>query len=259
MAKKNPLDEAIDAGALEKMAARNKEEELWQVWKSDQNADNMNRLLRRFNPVLKQGLRQYKAPQVDPTAMENKLKIEAVKAFQTYNPNKGAALKTHVQNGLKRVMRFNMQHQNAAYLPEEQVRFISPIDRASDDLRELNGRDPSHTEIADYANANGLVSGNKRLTSRMVARVQGNRRNDIIASSMESDPSGNEVDRNRSIMPLIRYELTSDQQQVFDHLYGFNGAQRIESTGRLAKKLGKSPSQISRLRSAIGKVYKKHL
>lgn len=259
MSKKNPIEEAIRAGALVKSAARRKEEELWQVWKDDKNADNMNRLLKRFNPVLSQGLQQYKAPQVDEAAMKAKLKIQAVEAFETYNPNKGAALKTHVQNKLKGAIRFNTQHQNYGYLPEDQVKFISPIDRASDDLRELNGREPSYTEISDYANTNNLVSGSKKLTSRMVARVQGNRRNDIIASSMESDPSGNSIDRNRAILPLIRYELTSDQQQVFDHLYGHNGAVRIASTGALAKKLGKSASQISRLRSAIGRVYKKHL
>ena len=59
------------------------------------------------------------------------------------------------------------------------------------------------------------------------------------------------VNRQREILGLLRPELSRDQQTVFDHLYGLNGKQKVTSTGQLAKVLGKSPSQISRLRTDI--------
>ena len=258
MPKKNPIETALDAGAAEKLAAKKQDLELWETWKANPTTGNLNRLYRRFQPVYNQQLRQNKAPNVNEAGFDGKMKQQAIKAFATYDP-KRSALRTHVQNSMKGLIRHNAKHQNYGFIPEEQVGFIGSIDRSIDALQEINGREPSHKEIADYANSNGFVTGKKKLTGRMVARVQGNRRRDVIASGMESDPTGFTTDRNRAILPLVRHELTPDEQTVFDHLYGHNGAVRINSTGQLAKKLGKSASQVSRLKSSIARKYKKHL
>ncbi len=256
----NPLDVALEG--QEKLAARRRAEDhsLWETWKQKPTEKNMQPLMRRFEPVFKQKVQQYKAPNVSTPAFKTNLKVHAVKAFSTYDPTRGASVRTHLENNLKRSMRFNAQHQNMAYIPEGQTAFIGAIDRASDSLQDSLGRDPSHGEIAKFVNSSPeLLGGKKRMTARTVKRIQGSRRKDVIASSMESDPTGFGSDRNRAVLGLLRPELNEDQQQVFDHLYGLNGQQQIDRTGVLAKQLGKSSSQVSRLKSAIARKYKKFI
>ena len=255
----NPLDDALSS--KDKLAAQRRAEDdvLWSQWKQNPNAQNMHQLMRRFEPVFKQKTQQWKAPNVNEAAFNTSLKIQAAKAFQTYNPDK-AGLRTHLENNLRRSMRFNAQQQNNAYIPEGQTQYIGAIDRAKEHLFEQFGREANHKEVAKYVNQEPDLLGNKKpLSARMVSRIEGNRRNDILGSAFEDDPTGSVTDRNRQIQGLIPFELKDDEKQVYYHLHGMNGARKLDSTNALAKQLGKSPSQISRIRSRIAEVYKKHL
>ncbi len=255
----NPLDEALNS--KEKLAQERRDQDihLWQTWKNDPNQDNMHALMKRFEPVFRAKVNQFKAPNVNPSAFRANLKLQAINAFETYDPER-AALRTHLDANLKRSMRFNAQHQNMAYIPEGQTAFIGPIDKATDELTDELGRAPSHFEVAQFINERpDLLKNKKRLTATTVARISTNRRKDIISSTMEGDAAPIEASRNQAVLGLLRPELNEDQQQVFDHIYGMNGAPRINSTSALAKKLDKSPSQISRLKSAIAIEYKKYI
>jgi DNA-directed RNA polymerase specialized sigma subunit len=256
----NPIDEALQSSS--KLAAQRREEDhqLWEQWKANPTEQTMHPLIKRFEPVFRQKVQQYKAPNVNTTGFKTQLKVRAVEAFQTYDPSRGASLRTHVENNLKRSMRYNAQHQNMAYIPEGQTAFIGSIDRATDALQDQLGRDPSYPEVAQFINSTPeLLGGKKPMTPSLVQRIQSSRRKDVMASSMESDPTGFGADRNRAVLGLLRPELTMEQQQVFDHIYGVNGAPQINSTSALAKRLGKSQSQISRLKSGIADKYKKFI
>lgn len=258
-AKVNPIDAALSS--KEKLAAQRREEDLqlWQTWQQNPNEQNMHALMRRFEPVFRSKVNQFKAPNVNTVAFRGNLKTHAIKAFETYDPNR-AALRTHLDNHLRKSMRFNAQHQNMAYIPEGQTAYIGGIDRARDELLEGTGQEPSHNQIAQFVNQRpDLLGGKKNLTPTMVARIQGNRRKDVIGSTMEADPTAYSTSRNESVLGLLRPTLNPKQQQVFDHLYGFNNQPRVESTGALAKRLGMSSSQVSRLKSGIAAQYKKYI
>jgi DNA-directed RNA polymerase specialized sigma subunit len=257
--KVTPVDAALSS--KEKLAAQRREEDLqlWQTWKKDPTQGNMHTLMRRFEPVFRSKVNQFKAPNVNTAAFRGNLKLHAVRAYETYDPSR-ASLRTHLDNHLRKSMRFNAQHQNMAYIPEGQTAYIGGIDRARDELMEDTGQEPSHNQIASFVNQRpDLLGGKKRLSARMVARVQGNRRKDVIGSTMEADPTAYGTNRNESVLGLLRPTLNQKQQQVFDHLYGMNGKPRVDKTGVLAKRLGLSPSQVSRLKSGIAKKYKKYI
>ena len=249
MAKMNPLDEALQE--KEKLAAERKAGDLqaWEQWKQNPTHENMDQLMTRFDPVFKSKARTWKAPNVNQAAFLTNLRINAVDAFQTYDPNRGAALRTHLENRLQKAKRFNIQHQNYAYQPEGQVEHIGRINRAQDLLREELGRDPTSSEIAQHINP--TLRSNAQLTPAKVTRILKGQRKDIIGSTFESDPTPFAIQREREVIGLLRPNLTPDQQQVFDHLYGQNGKDQVTSTTQLSQILGKSPSQISRLRTGI--------
>jgi DNA-directed RNA polymerase specialized sigma subunit len=255
----DPLDDALNS--KQKLAAKNRAEDhaLWQQWQQNPTQQTLRPLMRRFEPVVRAKVQQYKAPNVNTAAFRSNLKLHLMNAFETFDPNR-ASLRTHAENHLKRSMRFNAQHQNYAYIPEGQTAYIGAIDRAKEELAEDAGEEPSHNQIAQFINSRpDLLGGKKRLTPSFVARVQGSRRKDVISSSVEGDIAPQAASRNEAVLGLLRPALKADEQTVFDHIYGVNGTTRIQSTSALAKKLGKSPSQVSRLKSRIAAQYKKYL
>lgn len=243
-----PLDEALDE--KQKLAARLRAEDtqMWQQWKAAPSPDTLRPLMKRFEPVLRQKVQMWKAPGVNEAAFKANLRIHAMDAFNTFDPSK-AGLRTHLENRLKKSMRFNVQQQNYGYIPEAKAGRIGDVTRATDELSEELGRTPTPQEIADFLNP--MLSTRQRLTPKKVEQIQQAQFGDVIGSSLESDVSPQAISREREVVGLLRPALTPDQQSVYDHLYGLNGKQRTTSTTQLANLLGKSPSQVSRLRTAI--------
>lgn len=255
----DPIDEALDAQA--KLAAKTREADvaLWEAWRSNPTATTLAPLMQRFSPVIRSAGQQYKAPNVSETAMDANLRLQAMNAFETYDPNK-AALRTHLGNHLRKSMRFNAQHQNYAYLPEGQSMYIGAIDRAADALRDELGREPTHTEIAAYTRENpDLLNGKSAPTPKLVKTIQGGRRKDILGSSLDTDAATYAASRNTELVGLLRPSLPKQVHPIFDHMYGLNGAPQITNTNALAKRLGMSASQVSRAKSQIAATYKKYL
>jgi len=184
--------------------------------------------------------------------MRANLTRHALNAFETYNPEMGTALRTHVNNRLIRVDRFNRDNQNLAFIPEEKSRMIGPIDNATGQLTELLGRAPSTQEIAAH-----LSASNKRpVTPKMVMDVQALRRADLMGSAFQSDPSHFGADPHEQVLKLLPETLKGDELSVFNYLYGRDGHPLTTSTGEIARRMGKSPSQISRIRGRVEGKYK---
>lgn len=253
---KNPLDEAVKQTQKIATLKTQREHQLWEQWKADPTPDNVSPLLAHFNPLLEGKLRQWKAPNVNTAAFQADLKIRAVEAFKTYDPNRGAALKTHLENTLRRAHRYNTHQQNAMYIPEEKAKFIGKIDIATNELGEANGVEPTFQEIADFINDRNNLR--RPLTANKVQQIQNARVKDVLSSNFESEASPTAINRDREVIGLLRPTLHPDHQPVFDHLYGLNGKPQISSTNDLAIALNKSPSQISRIRSAILDKFKQY-
>lgn len=245
---KDPLDAYLDA-SMEKRGERDQKHlELWQTWKQDPNPQTLKPLLKQFEPTFNHAIKSWKAPNVNQAAFKANVTTHAIKAFENYDPDRGASLTTHVTNRIQKAKRFNVQAQNMAYIPEDKAKWIGKIDAAKDQLYEELGREPTHQEVAP------LVG----ISPKRVKEIQGLRRADIRSSTFQSDPTGYSSSRDQEIISLLRPELKGDEQLVYDHIYAQNGKPRVTSTGELGRLLGKSPSQISRLKSRIAAAYKKY-
>mgnify|MGYP003433804910 FL=1 len=224
-------------------------------WQQTQDPVHLKPLLKAYAPIIANAVRRYKAPEVPEPAMRAELTEITIGAFNSYDPNRGAQLNTHVQNQFKKSMRFNGRYQNVGYIPPEQTKWIGPIQRAQADLRDELGRDPDHQEIASWVG--------EGLRAKMVARVQGNLRADIPASSFEDDPMEHDMARDQEVLSLLPLSLKDRDREVFQHIYGNKRDESPQSGGRvnmgeLAKQLGMSSSQISRSHAAIQRAYKSY-
>lgn len=254
--KKDPVDEALTA--KEKLAAKKKADDTAMIsaWQQDQTPANMRPIMDRFMPLVKSRAIQWKAPAVDPAAFEARGQNLIVDAIKSYDPTKGAAPETWVTHRLQPLKRFNVQQQNMAMIPEAKAARIGDIQAATDELREEFGRDPTPDEIAEAVNPQ--LSRRQQLTGAKVQQIQQAQRKDVIGSTFESDPVPRVASREQQIITQLRPALAPEQQEVYDYLYGQQGKPQVTSTTQLAKLLKKSPSQVSRLRTAILNKYKEY-
>jgi DNA-directed RNA polymerase specialized sigma subunit len=254
----NPLDDALTAKVKLGQQRKADDHALWQQWKASPTPDNMHPLVQRFEPVFQQKMTEFKAPNVNPAAFKARAKTLAIEAFHTYDPDRGASLNTWMHHKLEKLKRFNTQHQNMAYLPEAKAGHIGRIQSAQEELLDDLGRPATSHEIANYLNPN--LSKRQQLKPHVIDQILlAAGQKDVIGSDFESDPTPRATTREREVIGLLRPALNTDQQQVFDHLYGMNNKPKITSTNALAKALGKSPSQVSRLRTAILNKYNEYL
>lgn len=260
---KDPLDEALSA--KEKLAAKRKaavakrnadDAAMIEAWKADPTPANMRPIMQRFMPLVKRQAIQGRAPLVNPQAFEAKGQNLLIGAIQSYDPSKGTAPESWVTTKLQPLQRYNLQEANMARIPEAPALRIGSVNTAREELLDELGREPTHQEIAEAANPR--LSKRQQLTGQRVQKIMESQRGDIIGSTFESDPTPHAISRERQIIGQLRPTLQPDQQEIYDYLYGEGGKPKVTSTSQLAKLLKKSPSQISRLRSAILAKYKEY-
>jgi DNA-directed RNA polymerase specialized sigma subunit len=242
----NPVENFIQSKEAAMGDKRNQEMQQLQLWQKTQKPEHLQPLIQSYAPVIAQKIRQYKAPAVNESAFKAELHKHLINAFETFDPNRGAQLSTHVENRLRKAQRFNARYQNVAYIPEGQAQHIGKINRATNELTEQFGREPTHQEIGDHLG----------LSPKLITKVIGSQRKDVRASSFENDPTEIAMHRDQEVLSLLPYNLTPDENKVFNHIFGQNGAAKLDSTNDIAARLGKSPSQVSRLKSSILEKYK---
>lgn len=262
MSQKNPVNDYFKTKEAAKEERKKKELDLWHHWKSNgMQAEHLEPLMKLYEPVLAQKTRMWRAPRVPEAAFKLALQENLVKAFQTYDPSRGAALNTHVENGLKKTIRYNARNQNLAYIPEGQIEKIAPIKMAIDHLTDEYGRAPTNQEIADHLNEHGKDT----ISAQRVETIRKAQRFDIAGSSYESDPvpkPSSYEEQQIEVAANILPKLFPDQPHMhtlFHHIYGTNDHEKITSTTALAKKMGLNMSQISRMKTQMGKVLRENM
>lgn len=224
--------------------------ERWQFWNDNgRKPEHMEPLLKSFRPVIAQAVNTYRAPTVQKSAFEAAATIQAIQAFQSYDPNRGAALATHVIGRMKKLQRENNKLQNKAYIPEGKASLIGKIQRAQGTLREDLEHEPTIEEVARHMGR----------PTKQIQGVLSSMKKDIVASQFESDPTRVPAAREQEVIEMLPYGLTPEQNQVYDHLFGKNGKRQLTTTNEIAAALGKNPSQISRLRTAILGKFQEHM
>lgn len=258
----NPVDDYLST--KEKTAAERDTEDLhhFNKWKQSPTKTNLNNLISRFESDINRGAHSWKAPAVPVAAFKADLKKNAINAFETYSPDKGASLRTHVNNLLRRSQRFNAKYQNVAFIPEEKSALITPIKKAREVLFDDLGKQPTHGQIASYLNNQPELLPKRvqgKLTASLIKTVDKYQIKDIPGGAFESDPVPKMMSFHTETLELLRPSLKPDEQVVYDFMFGKNGKPKIESTGEIARRIGRSPSQVSRLKKRIEATYKKYL
>lgn len=238
-----PVDSLLEKG-------KHPAHQLHQQWvQAGKSPEHLSPLLDHFRPDIQREAVRISggAKMVNPVAVQGKLTALALKAFETWDPDKGAALRTHVINSFKPARRFVGQAQNVARIPEEDALRIGDLQRATAHLSDQFGRAPTLKELSEETG----------LPERRVKRIQSRQVSDIPTGAFEVDAVGTNTARDLEIQPLIRERLNEHDRKVFDLIYRSDGQPAL-GTGQIAKKLGLRDYQVSEAKGRIIKVWKDH-
>lgn len=202
--------------------------ELWKKYKAG-NIQAKWDLLKKFHGVIVSNAR--KMSNVRPySVVEAELKELTLKAFDTYNPSKGAKLSTHVVNTYKKVSRENISNQHAIRIPENVHFKFKPITEAREYLTEALNRDPTHQEIAEYTGWSlpKVIDANSRL------------RRELVESKQTFDPGVNELDPTAQAFFYAYNILDNNGKYILEHTTGYGGKKELPDS-RIRTALNMSP------------------
>lgn len=254
----NPIDKFFTAQKEQNEKKRQQTQDLWHNWNANgRTPEHLEPILDNFQGLIQAKVREWKPPAIPQSAFEAEVTKHVIKAVQSYNPDKGASLHTHVNYGVQKAKRFMVQQQNIGRMSENIAYRVGDVQRATETLQEELGRRPTYTEIAQHMNDNHTKG--RPVTPKQVQTIVSSQRRDIPSTAWESDPIHVQSSRELEILPLVRELLTPQEAQVFDHIYGHNGVPVITNSGEMARRLGMSQSKISRIKTSIAAKYKKYL
>jgi len=253
----NPVDDFLElATDLRKHAAddlrkrQQKELEMWRTWKDGgMRPQQLKPLIQSFKPLINHRANVWagRVRDVPPEAIRAEFTNQFVQALQTYDPNRGAALNTHVSHQLKKAQRFVTTYQNPGRIPENRIYRIRELQDAEMHLDEQFGRPPTQLEIADHL----------KWSPRQVDLLQREVRKARPTGQFETDPMSFTPSRHNEIVRLLPYDLSPEEKQVFEYVYGIGGKPRLEP-GQIAQRLGMSAPKVSRLKKSIAEKYEKY-
>jgi len=253
----NPVETFLETLELVKQAAiddlrgrQQKELEMWQRWnQGGQQKEDLRPLIQSFKPLVNHQANVWagRVRDVPPAAIRAEFTNQFVQALQTYDPDRGAGLGTHIRHQLKKAQRFVTTYQNPGRIPENRIYKIRELQDAETRLDEQFGRPPTQLEVADHL----------QWSPRQVDVLQREIRRALPTGQFETDPSTFTPSRHKEIIRLLPYELNTEEKQVFEYLYGIGGKPQL-GPGEIAQKLNMSAPKVSRLKRTIGEKYEKY-
>lgn len=148
---------------------------------------------------------------------------------------------------LMKANRFINTYQNPARIGEKRTYDITRMNTSSDLLRQKLGREPTAMEIADHAK---MPISDVQLLQKEVRKAY-----PMGFFEGSSEPMGVTPSRTAEVMKLLPYDLTPDENAVFERVYGTQTG-RPMGTGAIAKQLGMSAPKVSRLKKSIAEKWK---
>ena len=232
-------------------ASQRKELYLWDQWKRNgESPEAMSPLMGSLRPlVYRYGVQTWagRVP-IQKPVLEAEAQRLAISGLRKYDPTK-AQVNTFLRHQLQSMDRFVKQRQNISRITEERTRLIGPMNRSKARLSERLGREPTIMELAD----------DMKVDPRVLEKLLLEMKNDLLASGAMENPFLEETPKSRRVLRLIRYELTPNEEIVFDYLTGQGGKTQTTSTGAIARELGWADSKVSQLKTSIARKMKKYL
>lgn len=256
--KKTPTTPAQQPGLLPNLAAPPSmllEEEYrphFEAWKAAPTPENTGRLMQAVEPVLRSALRTYASQGDVSPMMRSRAKLIAIESLPRYDPTR-AKLRTHLMINLQSLRRAQAEENLIVSVPERVRLDQYRLHRASQELADRLGREPSDAELSAHTG----------LSLRRLAHVrqvrQGVSEGQVESSNREMGDTGSAavgIERPQNDDTWVRFiyaDLDPRDQFIMERVLGLHG-HSVMPKGEIARKLGLSAGAVSQRAARIQKL-----
>ena len=224
------------------------EEEDMVLWKQHKAGDKQATwdLLHRYEGMIGQHASTHSNVN-SCSVVEAQLKHLTLEAFNTYDPNAGAKLSTHVMNRFKKLSRSNIKNQQAIRLPENIALKYSKYTEGETYLTEVLGRKPTSLELAEYLGwgVDDVDNASKRFHK------------ELVESKQVFDPGVVDSDIAGSAFRNAYHSMNHEEQYIIDYTLGPDGPNNKvrKSAQQIMADLHMTPYQFNKVKNmAIDKI-----
>jgi len=193
---------------------------LFHTWKASGSKKDLGVLINHLQPIIYKEVSRASGS-LPTVALNAEAKKWAIKAVQTFEPERGFALSTHVMNYLPKVRRMNYKYQNAVRLPENMQLQFHDYNKALTQLSDELNREPDEKEMAERL---GWSKG-------QVVKFKGSLYADLLEGSGEKDQQFSEYSDHPIMMKYLLEQLTPEERTILQY-------NKEISSPELAAKLG---------------------
>jgi DNA-directed RNA polymerase specialized sigma subunit len=219
---------------------KQKDIDLYHTWKQTGDKQALGNLVNQLSPLIYSEVSR-QSGSLPSTALSAEAKKWTIRALQTYNPEHGTQLSTHVVGYLRKIRRMNYKFQNAARLPENQQLQYHLWDKALQDLRDKLNREPTDEEMSS------TLGWNKG----QVVKYRNSLYEDLIESASAKPFETMQFNESKILLDHIMDQLTQEEKTIWEF-------SKQLSSEELAKKLGVNVNRLnylkSKLKSKVGKI-----
>jgi DNA-directed RNA polymerase specialized sigma subunit len=200
------------------------------------------------NPVINSAITSYAGGNQSMRAQAKKL---AARGFQTYDPNYGTKLHSHLMNQLQPLRRVNQQRSNVVHMPERVQSDLYRLRQAQQSFFDRFGREPADSELSEHLGVpNSRIQHLRKFMRQETAESNTTSRADGEAEPFQ--PGAQSVNPEDIWMEYVHHDASPLDQKILEWKTGFNGA-KILSTQEIARRLRVSPSAVSQRATRMAK------
>jgi DNA-directed RNA polymerase specialized sigma subunit len=233
---------------------------IYNRWKKKKKDSDFQKLYVHFKPDLDKAIFKAAAGSNLPQPAHKLFAAQNfLRALETYQPGKGATLRTHVNNSVKqKAKRLNYTYQNLGFATETRSSKIGLYQTELENMKLVLGREPSAAELADRLNMN----------PREIEHLRKETAKDLGFAGGVEEKAVFETSRDEELLGYLYYELNPEQQMLYDYMFGKHGKQRMVKPNntiefdKISRVAGMSVSKLRSLHKQIQKkqedVWKRH-
>lgn len=237
---------------------RQQEMAAWERWRANPNPTDFGWLMNSHDRLIGSATNRYvNSSNLPPAAVKGQVMRRYVKAIDTFDPNRGVLLSTHVTNGLGRQMdRYLQRYSNIGRIPEDRSWLIGTMKQREAEFTELNGRPPSDSELSDDILMSGIdlkLLRQGKVTPKMVGTLRREIRSDYLAEGAGHEVSlpGHSAVEQQAV--FMHGSLNPEQQLVLEHTFTGFGKPIIPDPAELGRTLNMSPQKVRGIKKQIEK------
>ncbi len=212
-------------------------------------------LIHSLTPLIRSQASKFKNSGLPYSAIELEGKRLAAQAVDTYDPQMGVQLNTHVTNYLKKLSRFTTTYQNVGHIPEPRALMLGKYETVFANLSAEKGREPTIIELADVM----------QVSPKEIDRLQSERRADLHMELASSDPEeggfsyyvapNSEDPKLREALEFVYFDADPVNKKILEYTFGL-GHTPIITAKEIKEKLNLTESELQMRKDKLSKEIK---